>query len=221
MRGRLSHMNRLKIVIAATPLLACNCAYLDHARHMVGDFAASAQIHRVGGETLSLRMDIRTLVCASDPYVDTSLWMTDLDAEALESGDLTSGQILHIELLFPPQPGETPIDPDATNLSIRYIVISNGEVGLYEGGGFGYPLGSVEDGSMSLRIEPSGMVLTESTEGFVDLLSPASISAVFSGNCDDVLGGRMADSVDQFMTNTFGRTLYVHGSLPQHNNGGS
>jgi len=199
---------------AGLSALLGGCAYLDHARHAIGDFAASAEIRRAGGEAVHLRMHVRTLVCTKDPYVDTSLWMTDLSSEELERGEFTSGQILHIEMLFPPRPGETPIDPDATNLSIRYIVISDGQVGLYEGGGFGYPLGGVEDGSMSLRVEPSGVVLTRATDGFVDLLSPAQLQAVFSGPCDDVLGGRIADSVDQFVTNAFGQTLYVHAPSP-------
>ncbi|MDP7071048.1 MAG: hypothetical protein QF561_06845 [Phycisphaerales bacterium] len=189
-----------------------SCAYVDYARHWVGDFSAACDVRRVGAGQGHLSMPIETRICTSDPYVHTSIWMSSLTLDDLVAAPMPSGQILHVEMLFPPQPGETPIDPDATNLSIRYILISNGEVGIYEGGGFGYPIGGHESGTMSLRVEPSGLVLTESTDGFVDLLSPAELTAVFTGTCDDAAGHRFADGVDQFVTNTFGRTMYVDAS---------
>lgn len=190
-------------------VLTTSCAYLDHARHWLGDFEPSVSVSRVGGAGGHLTMNIKTSVCTSDPFVHTSLWMTDLTYEQIESGSMTDGQILHVEMLFPPRPGETPIDVYATNLSIRYVVLSNGELGVYEGGGFGYPIGGHESGTMSLRVEPSGLVLAESTEGFVDLLSPAILSAVFTGTCNDMAGHRLADGVDQLVTNAIGRTMYV------------
>jgi len=201
-------------VLAALTAALTSCAYVDYARHWAGDFAASCSVKRVDGGG-HLTMHVATQLCTSDPYVHTSLWLSDLTLDELASGQLESGQILHVEMLFPPMPGETPIDPDATNLSIRYILISNGEVGIYEGGGFGYPIGGHEHGMMSLRVEPSGLVLTESTDGFVDLLSPALLTAVFTGDCDDAAGHRFADGVDQFVTNTFGRTMYVHAGTGQ------
>ena len=186
-----------------------SCAYIDHARHWMGDFVPSVQVTRVGDDGGSMRMKIATAVCTSDPFVHTSLWMTDLSYEQIESGDIANGQVLHIEMLFPPRPGETPIDAAATNLSIRYIIISNGELGVYEGGGFGYPIGGHESGEMSLRVEPCGMVLADRTDGFIDLLSPATISAVFTSTCDDLAGHRLADGIDQLVTNALGRTVYV------------
>ncbi|MDP7030483.1 MAG: hypothetical protein QF733_09715 [Phycisphaerales bacterium] len=197
------------IALALTAAAVGGCAYVDHARHWLGDFEATARAVRIGGEGGQLHMQVKTAVCTADPFVHTSLWLSDRSMADLESGAITDGQVLHVEMLFPPRAGETPIDASATNLSIRYLVVSGGEVGLYEGGGFGYPVGGHEDGAMSLRIEPSGMTLSESTEGFVDLLSPAELTAVFTGRCDDVAGQRLADAVDQFVTNAFGRTMYV------------
>ncbi|MCP4758196.1 MAG: hypothetical protein GY894_09050 [Planctomycetes bacterium] len=200
---------RIISVLSVTAAMLSSCAYLDYARHWAGDFVASCDVRRIGGNAGHLSMPVATKLCTSDPFVHTSLWMSDLKFSELASGEIDSGQILHVEMLFPPMPGETPIDSDATNLSIRYILISNGEVGIYEGGGFGYPIGGHESGNMSLRVEPSGLVLTEATEGFVDLLSPARLTAVFTGICNDSQGHRFADGVDQFVTNAFGRTMYV------------
>ncbi len=201
-----------------TTIALTGCAYVDHARHWIGDFEATATATRIGGEGGQLHMQVVTAVCTSDPFVHTSLWLSDCSVAELEGGELTDGQILHIEMLFPPRAGETPIDPSATNLSLRYIVVSQGEVGLYEGGGFGYPVGGHEDGAMSLRIEPSGITLSESTDGFVDLLSPAELTAVFTGTCDDIAGQRLSDAMDQYITNAFGRTMYVR--VPRERRGG-
>ena len=202
----------IRLSIAASVVFVASCAYIDHARHWVGDFVPSVDVARVGGNDARLTMQISTAVCTSDPFVHTSLWMTDLTFSQIEAGDIDNGLVLHIEMLFPPRAGETPIDDAATNLSIRFIVISNGELGVYEGGGFGYPIGGHEDGEMSLRVEPSGLVLAESTEGFIDLLSPATLSAVFTGTCDDMAGHRLADGIDQLVTNVLGRTIYVRDS---------
>lgn len=186
------------------------CAYVDYTRHYLGDLVSHVEIARVEGDGGGrLSMDVTSMACGGDPYVHSSLWMSDLTLADIESGSVDQGMILHVELLFPPLAGSTPIDVAATNLSIRCIVISGGEMGVYEGGGFGYPIGTHEDGAMSLRIEPSGMVLGDRTAGFVDLLSPAEITAVYSGGCDTALAEVYADSVSQLVTNAMGRTLYV------------
>ena len=198
------------VSLFALGLLIAGCAYVDYSRHYLGDFVPHVEISRVEGDAGgSLSMNVTSMACGGDPYVHSSLWLSDLTLEEIESGDVDQGMILHIELLFPPLPGSTPIDASATNLSIRCIVISGGELGIYEGGGFGYPIGTHEDGAMSLRIEPSGMVLGSHTDGFVDLLSPAELTAVYSGACDTAIAEVYADSVNQLVTNAMGRTLYV------------
>ena len=198
------------LLLTTGSLLTSGCAYVDYSRHYLSDFIPSVEIARAaGGAGGRVTMSVATQACGADPYVHTSLWMSDLTLAEIEKGDVTKGMILHVELLFPPLAGSTPIDIAATNLSIRCIVISGDEIGIYEGGGFGYPIGTHIDGAMSLRIEPSGMVLGDRTDGFVDLLSPAKITAVYSGDCDTAISERFADSVDQLVTNAIGRTLYV------------
>lgn len=195
----------------ATAAVVGGCAYVDTARHWVGGFATGADISSVSPDPSYIPMSFSTAVCGEDPYVDTSVWMTDLSSETLMSGEIPSGQILHVELLFTPRPGWTPIDSTATNLAIRYMLIVDGEVGIYEGGGFGYPVGTGRSSSMTLRIDEATMQLTRSTEGFVDLLSPAELSGTFSGPCDTTEVDRIRNVVNQYMTNTFGQVLYVEG----------
>lgn len=195
------------LILGAT--VTGGCAYYDIARHWVGGISTGADVNRVSPNETYIPMSFAHAVCGEDPYVDTSLWMTDIAANELQSGDVPEGQILHVELLFEPRAGWTPIDSTATNLAIRYILIADGEVGIYEGGGFGYPIGTGRSSSMTLRIDEATMQLSRSTVGFVDLLSPAELNGTFSGPCNTTEVERIRNVVNQYMTNTFGQVMYV------------
>ena len=190
-------------------VLSGGCAYYDVARHWMGGISTGADLNRVSPQATYIPMTFAHAVCGEDPYVDTSLWMTDIEADQLQSGNVPEGQILHVELLFEPRAGWTPIDSTATNLAIRYILIADGEVGIYEGGGFGYPIGTGRSSSMTLRIAQATLQLSRSTVGFVDLLSPAELNGTFSGPCSTAEVERIRNVVNQYMTNTFGQVIYV------------
>ena len=211
MRRRENPIAPLATALVLAALLAGGCAYIDTARHWVGGFSTGADVTRISPKANYIPMTFSHSVCGEDPYVDTSVWMTDIPAEMLSQESMPDGQILHVEMLFQPRPGWTPIDSTATNLSIRYIVIADGEVGIYEGGGFGYPVGTGRSSSMTLSIEQASLDLTRSTDGFVDLLSPAELSGTFSGPCDNTEVERVRNIVNQHMTNTFGQVIYVQG----------
>ena len=156
-----------------------------------------------------MQLRFSTGVCMQDPLVESSIWMTDLSLDALASGKVQDGIILHVELLFRPRPGYTPLDSTATNLAIRYIVLSRGEVGIYEGGGYGYPVGSLDAGSMSLNIQNASLSLGARTAGFIDLLTPAVLSGTFNGPRNDTIGGSIRDGADVLVSAALGRRTYV------------
>ena len=199
-------------VVLTVAVLVGGCAYVDVTRHWVGGFVPGADVSRISPDPAYVSMSFALAYCGEDPYVNTSVWMTDIPDEKLMSGDFTSGQILHVEMLFEPRPGWTPIDSTATNLAIRYILIADGQVGIYEGGGFGYPIGTGQSSSMTLRIDKATMQLSRSTVDFVDLLSPAELNGTFSGPCDTTEVERISNVVNQYITNTFGQVLYVRGT---------
>ena len=204
-------IDSLAAVVVLSAMVAGGCSYIDTARHWVGGFSTGADVTRISTRANYIPMTFSHSVCGEDPYVDTSVWMTDIPADQLTREIMPDGQILHVEMLFQPRPGWTPIDSTATNLSIRYIIITDGEVGIYEGGGFGYPVGTGRSSSMTLSIYQASLDLTRATEGFVDLLSPAELSGTFSGPCDTTEVERVRNIVNQHMTNTFGQVIYVRG----------
>ena len=199
-----------KLTCMAVMLTMMGCAYGDHARHWVGAIQTGMRVQRANADPIAVPMHFRHTVCSEDPLVEASIWLTDLTLDELATGAVADGQALHIELMFRPRPGYTPLDSTATNISIRYIIMSRGEVGVYEGGGFGYPIGSVANGSMSLRIEGASLTLGDHTKGFIDLLTPAILSGTFNGPRDDATAAAIRKGVDETVSLAFARRTYVH-----------
>lgn len=140
----------------------------------------------------------------------TTVVFSDIPYEDLANGTAKDGRFLHIEVLWRPRAGRTPIETSSTNLSIRFVVVSNGEVGVYVGGGFGWIKGGREgDGSLGLEITGSSISLIDKTPGFVDLLSPASLLGELGAlrNAENARATRRAAS--QFVTNRLGRVRWV------------
>lgn len=198
---------RLLSLLVLVPL--GGCSYVHTAYSWVGGINTGMTVESVSIEPVHIATNFTTAVCSTDPYVEGSIWLTDIPVPQLAEGKVESGQVLHIELLWTPRPGYTPIDFEATNISVRLILISNGEYGIYEGGGFGFPLGTPESSSMVLEIDGVTLQLTDSTDGFVDLLSPAELSGTFNGPCDTGLATLLREATSQLVTNAFDRTMYV------------
>lgn len=140
----------------------------------------------------------------------TTVVFSDIPYEELADGTAKDGRFLHIEVLWRPRAGRTPIETSSTNLSIRFVVVSNGEVGVYVGGGFGWIKGGREgDGALGLDIIGSSISLIDKTPGFVDLLSPATLIGELGAlrNAENARATRRAAS--QFVTNRLGRVRWV------------
>jgi len=201
-----------RLTCIAVLLSMMGCAYGDHARHWVGALNTGMRVQRANAAPIGVPMHFRHTVCCEDPLVEASIWLTDLTLDELATGAVTDGQVLHIELMFRPRPGYTPLDSTATNISIRYVIMSRGEVGVYEGGGYGYPIGSIADGSMSLRIEGASLTLGDHTNGFIDLLTPAVLSGTFNGPRDDATAATIRNGADETVSLALARRTYVHNS---------
>ncbi|MDA0803970.1 MAG: hypothetical protein O2819_09530, partial [Planctomycetota bacterium] len=106
--------------------------------------------------------------------ISSSIILSELTIDDLLDGN-ASGVIVHIDLYWSPRPGRTPIDPTATNFALRVLVLSDGEVGLYGGGGFGWPSIDEAAGTISLDVTGCSFSLLERTGGFKDLLTPGEL----------------------------------------------
>lgn len=145
---------------------------------------------------------------------ETSLLFSDVPLDALLKGVPKTGSVLHAQVLWAPKPGYTPVDPTATNVTLRWIVFSHGEVGVYGGAGFCWPRGTLGQGPLRVSIEASTLSLIASTPGFVDLASPASITGSFSATFEPERAIRLRQAVSQLVTDAIGRPYWVDARMP-------
>lgn len=197
----LAHLPRLAAVPAfLLAALLAGCSFVpggDVQTTGDGDRAARLTSHFEGG-TFSIESAQTTVVFSDIPY------------DELARGTAKNGQFLHIEVLWRPKAGRTPTEPTSTNLSIRLVVVSNGEVGVYGGGGFAWVTkGHDYEDELGLEITGSTIALLDKTPGFVDLLSPATMLGELGAlkNPENARATRRAAS--QFVTNRLGKVRWV------------
>lgn len=142
-----------------------------------------------------------------------SIILSTVPLETLASGDFEEAQVAHVQMLWTPRAGRTPVSTDATNLSIRYVVLVDGEVGLYGGGGFGWPKGTPGKTGFGLNIAGSNLALLDSTDGFRDLLTPARLLGSIGAPLDETVAIRMRDTVSQIVTDRLGRSQWVDAGI--------
>lgn len=163
----------------------------------------------LGDAPVELSARFSTRVYAHDRYGDTKMLLMDVPLEDVLAGAVRDGQLLHLEMLYLPKAGETPMDHSATNASIRHIVISDGEVGIYAGAGFAMPRGKPGAESLTFEVRDVTLRLVEATDGFVDPLTPARMTGAITATLDNDAARRMHYAMSQFVTNAMGRTRFV------------
>lgn len=131
-----------------------------------------------------------------------TVYLTDLDAAALDRGsDLSriSGRIVQIRLFLNPSPGSTPVVTTACSATVRHIILANGSIGVYGGGGFLDPSGRIGDVRISGSLRGTTARLTGSAGAFSDRLGASNLDAHFSVRRDDALAKRIGARVDDIL----------------------
>ena len=152
---------------------------------------SSLEVHSLGLNRKVLPINCSVIVCTTGFADEGNIWMTDIPLDQLTSGVFSDGQIIHLQLLWKPVAGKTPLSSSSTNLAIKHIIIADGKVGVYTGGGFCLPNGSPQKG-MSLYIEEATIALQEGAIGFNDLLTPATMT----GRVSSVPNTRIARQIE-------------------------
>lgn len=174
----------------------------------------SLQTHSLAGDSIILEFKPRFAVFAETDKGEASFWLSDQPLEDVLRGTVEAGQIIHIELLWLPKPGATPLDASATNASVRHVVMVDGELGLYGGAGFALPSGSLHRKSVGLSMQDASLVLDERTEHFRDLLTPARMAGSFRARRDEDTVRRLRYAVSQIVTDGIGRSIFVQQHPP-------
>jgi len=175
-----------------------------------------------------LRADLPTVIYSEELTSLSSIYATDLPLEAwglgpeprspggspgLSFDELPDGQLLRADVLWRPQAGRTPLDPQATNIVVRYLVVKDGRVGLYEGGGFGRLRGRIGR-PIAVKLRNITLRLRWSSPGFVDALGPARLTADLRAVPDSAATRRLHWTMSQTITDFVGEPMMVDVSGP-------
>ncbi|MCG8511126.1 MAG: hypothetical protein MI741_18055, partial [Rhodospirillales bacterium] len=108
-------------------------------------------------------------------------------------------QAITLRMFWRPRAGLTPLDAEATNATMHYIVFpleaeagndtpmnaTRAPIGIYTGAGFLYPKRSPGAEDLLANVWDASLRLTDAGEGFVDLLGPATITGDLRATRDD------------------------------------
>src|SRR6267142_7146664 len=108
--------------IAAVMGLTLAAVELSGCTH--GGVSGSLRAVSLTDNPVMLPSDFVAVYFSHDVVSGTSFMLSSIPPEQLMKGEVRDAQILHIELLWEPKAGQTPMDSTATNASIRYVIIS-------------------------------------------------------------------------------------------------
>jgi hypothetical protein len=131
------------------------------------------------------------------------VYLTDVEPGSLDPGtDLgrISGRIVQIRMFLSPKAGSTPIEPTACSIAIRHIVLANGAIGVYAGGGFLLPDENPGGSEFSGRISDATLKLVGQAGGFTDKLGPAVLSGTFAAHRNEALARKLAARVQDILS---------------------
>lgn len=157
---------------------------------------------------VSLDLELHHGAYAVEP-AQTSFYLSDRTLEELLQSDLDEAQIIHAQLLWIPKPGSTPVDPTATNVTLRLALLVDGELGIYGGAGFAWPSGRIGEGVVELELVGSTLTLLHATEHFRDLLSPVLVIGTIRAPFDPITTLRTRQATSQLVTDKLGRTQWL------------
>ena len=153
--------------------------------------------------------DFETALYRAEKGGDTSAFLADVSLDDLLAGRVERGHLLHVELLWEPKAGATPMDDSATNVSVHYVIVVNGELGVYSGAGFAQPSGRPGDDTFGLTIRDSTMRLIESTPGYVDQLGAFRLTGGLTMQRRDDDAARVQRTISQIVTNALGKPMWI------------
>jgi hypothetical protein len=171
--------------------------------------AGPLRTQSTAGEPVMLLIDEREAIYESRNQPESSFIVSTVPIQHLINGTIENGQVVHLELLWEPMGGATPLSPTATNISIRHVVFAEGEVGVYAGAGFAVPDGDIGDGTVSMRVRSGTLRLAESTQGFVDRLGEAEMVGSFKASHAPGTTSAARFALSQLVTDALGKSIFV------------
>ncbi|MDF1810491.1 MAG: hypothetical protein P1U42_12445 [Phycisphaerales bacterium] len=179
-----------------TTLSACNAI-----RGGGGSGGTSTIVSDANQRVFDAKFDTKAYTYHDDNTAD--IYLTDLSDQELTAffapnsdWSQISGILVHVHLFLDPKPGKTPIEHTAATASIRYGIIANGQIGIYDGAGFMIPGSKPGNDSIGGTIRSAPLRLTRASDTFEDLFLAAKIDLEFSAKLNDASATELGVRLD-------------------------
>lgn len=174
------------LALVTTSLLASCADWKLWGGSGLGWTRPSAKIATVSGrggpDAGRLEPTLTSAVYQASDGSTADFYLTDLPLDRLanidDKLDGVSGTLIHVSVFLRPKAGRTPIDSTACNAAVRQLIVSDGALGLYSGGGFVAPTDFGKD-QVTGSIEGATIRLVRATNDFADLLGPSELNGTF------------------------------------------
>lgn len=162
----------------------------------IGGCGISGNVQLSSNENSTTIGDSPTTIAYTSTDINTAdVYLTDLPQRALDPGfDLkgVSGQFTQLHMFIDPKAGSTPIENSACSVTVRHVVIADGRIGVYGGGGFLDPNTAPGSKAFGGKIRDATCRLVASSPDFVDRLGSSRFDASFRAPRDDGKARAMA-----------------------------
>lgn len=125
-----------------------------------------------------------------------SLWKAGADPSAME------GVIVHVHMFMSPKAGRTPIATTANSCTVRVLVLSQGQLGMFGGGGYLTKSGTSGLPTLGASVADSSLRLMRATPGFSDALGPSVFTGSFTCPRDEAQARLMSRAIGSLLTAT-------------------
>ena len=164
-----------------------------------------------GGGTFAVRSSTQPLTLRGD--FDTAVYSFDgrnnVNVLLLEGPADDPSQVVHIRMHWMPRAGSTPVDPSATNASVRYLIFTEEAAGMYSGAGFLSPRDGPGGERFTAALRSAALRLEDRTEDFNDRLGVAHASGSFSARHAPHLTARLLRMVQVRLQERLGYPRFV------------
>lgn len=118
-------------------------------------------------------------------------------------------QAVHVQMYWTPRAGRTPIDENATNATVHYIVFTGEGAGVYSGGGFLFPRNDPGERSLHAEVRNASLRLLDASGDFSDRLGLATASGGFRARRDDLAAQRTLRQIESHLRDRLGYPRFV------------
>jgi len=197
------------MALLVVAMLACvvmpGCGTLPSLTSAPG---GTVRISSIGDDPIQLTNDCTLSMYSDAITTELTFFASDVSYETVMNEPGAPSQVMRLDVLWEPTPGRTPMDKSATNLSIRYVVNTGEEIGIYGGGGFATIAGR-DTRAKTVTIRDGLIRLIHATDGFKDILGATHIEGTFTAVYDRRRVERLHYTLSQHVTNALGETVIV------------